>query len=340
MIQSARPARQPARLPWSWERLVHERAVALGNAIDKSTSLTYSSALNSYLAFVHMHELPIEPSEDTLSFYVVYMSHHINPRSVNSYLSGICQQLESMYPSVRLARKSPMVQRTLKGCLRLKGSPTCRKRALTLDDLGTVISHYHNSLQHDDLLFVAMLLTGFFALMRLGELTFSNDPALHDWRKVTRRSSVLMTDDRYEFFLPAHKADRFFEGNKIVVMAQQFKHQPLLHFSNYIKSRDKMLPLASPLWLTAAGTVPTRAFFISRIRHFFDGKVAGQSMRAGGATMLAEHGVSPPVIQGMGRWSSEAFQIYVRKSPAMILGMLLANTSQSANLRVHAPTPL
>ena len=56
--------------------------------------------------------------------------------------------------------------------------------------------------------------------------------------------------------------------------------------------------------------------------------------------MLAEHGVSPPVIQGMGRWSSEAFQIYVQKSPAMILGMLLANTSQSANLRVHAPTPL
>ena len=81
MIQSSRPARQPARLPWSREQLVHERAVALGNAIDKSTSLTYSSALNSYLAFVHMHHLPIDPSEDTLSFYVVYMSHLVLPRS-------------------------------------------------------------------------------------------------------------------------------------------------------------------------------------------------------------------------------------------------------------------
>ena len=327
MIHSARKARQPERLPWSRERLVHERAIALGNAIDKSTFLTYSSALNSYLAFVHMHQLPVEPTEDTLSFYVIYMSHHINPRSVNSYLSGICQQLEALYPNVRHAHKSPMVQHTLKGCLRLKGTPTSRKRALTLDDLGDVINHYQTSTFHDDLLFVAMLVTGFFALMHLGELTFPNDPALRDWRKVIRRSSVVITDDHYEFFLPAHKADRFFEGNKIVVMAKQFCHQPLRHFHEYIASRDSLLPLASPLWLTANGSIPTRSFFITRIRLFFDNKVAGQSMRAGGATSLAEHGVSPPVIQGMGRWSSEAFQIYVRKSPAMILGMLLANTS-------------
>ena len=236
MIHSARKARQPERLPWSREQLVHERAIALGNAIDKSTFLTYSSALNSYLAFVHMHQLPVEPTEDTLSFYVIYMSHHINPRSVNSYLSGICQQLEALYPNVCHARKSPMVQRTLKGCLRLKGTPTSRKRALTLDDLGDVINHYQTSTFHDDLLFVAMLVTGFFALMRLGELTFPNNPALRDWRKVIQRSSVVITDDHYEFFLPAHKADRFFEGNKIVVMAKQFCHQPLRHFRKYIAS--------------------------------------------------------------------------------------------------------
>lgn len=55
--------------------------------------------------------------------------------------------------------------------MRMMGIATVRKRALTLDDLGTVIQHYHNSTKHDDLLFVAMILTGFFALMCLGELT-------------------------------------------------------------------------------------------------------------------------------------------------------------------------
>jgi len=167
-----------------------------------------------------------------------------------------------------------MVQRTLKGCLWLKGTPTSQKWALTLDDLGDVINHYQTSTFHDNLLFVAMLVTGLFALMRLGELTFPNNPAVRNWRKVIQHSSVVITDDHYEFFLPAHKTDRFFKGNKIVVMAKQFCHQPLHHFCKYIASRDSLLPLASPLWLTVNVSIPTRSFFITCIRLFFDNKVA------------------------------------------------------------------
>ena len=93
MIQGTHSSRQPTREIWTMDRLVHERAVALGNDIDKSTLKSYSSALNSFISFVKTHQLPMEPTPDTLSFYVVYMSHFINPRSVNTYLSGITQQL-------------------------------------------------------------------------------------------------------------------------------------------------------------------------------------------------------------------------------------------------------
>ena len=68
----------------------------------------------------------------------------------------------------------------------MKGTPINRKCALTLDNLGRVIVFYANSTRHDDLLFVAMLLTGFFALLRLGEMTFPDDKSIRDWRKVTR----------------------------------------------------------------------------------------------------------------------------------------------------------
>jgi len=196
-MEGSRPSRQPAREAWSRECLVHERAVALGNAMDSSTLKTYGLALNSYLSFVKNHDLPVEPTEDTLSFFTVYMSHHINPRSVNTYLSGICQQLEPFFPSVREARNSRLVQRTLQGCMRLKGRATVRKEALTLDDLAMVLSHYNTSQDHDDLLFVSMLLTGFFALMRLGELTFPDNKSIHNWRKVTQRKSVIVSDDTY-----------------------------------------------------------------------------------------------------------------------------------------------
>ena len=335
MMEGGRKSRQPIRVPWTREQLVHERAVALGNSIDKSTRLTYNSALNSYISFVTAHELPVNPTEDTLSFFTVYMCNHISPKSVNSYLSGIVQQLEGDFPGVRAARNSRLVAKTLAGCMRMHGQATKRKDALTLEDLDIVIKHYEHSTKHDDRLFVAMLVTGFFALMRLGELTFSDDEKLHNWKKIIRRSSVLIHgSSHYEFLLPAHKADKFFEGNKTVVRAQQYRHNPLLHFQSYLNSRDHLHSLASPLWITEAGHIPTRSFFMTRLRFFFSAKIGGQSMRAGGATSLAEHGVSPSLIQAMGRWSSSAFLVYIRKNPAIIQGMLHARPA------THPPSPI
>lgn len=322
MIPGKRMARQPVRTAWSRERLIHERAIALGNVIDKSTLSNYSSALNSYLNFVKIHDLPVEPTPDTLSLFTVYMCFHINPRSVNTYLSGISQQLETHFPTVKAARNSSLVRRTLKGCMRMRGRATVRKRALTTDDLRLVVNHYKHSTSHDDLLFLAMLFTGFFGLLRLGELTFPDDTSLHNWKKVTRRNTVTVSESQYEFLLPGHKADRYFEGNKIIIPARRFRHRPLHHFSQYLSSRDSLHPVASPLWLTESGSVPSRAFFITRLRLFFTKDVAGQSMRAGGATALAEHGVSPSIIQASGRWASEAFLVYIRKNPTLLQGFL------------------
>ena len=250
MNLGSRKARQPTRAAWSMERLVHERALALGHVIDKSTLSNYSSALNSYLNFVTLHALPVEPTPDTLSLYTVYMCHHINPRSVNTYLSGISQQLEANFPAVKEARNSTLVRRTWQGCMRMKGVATVRKRALTTDDLNLVIARCHMSTDHDDLLFLAMLLTGFFGLLRLGEMTFPDDTSLRNWKKVTRRNTVKVTIQHYEFLLPGHKADRFFEGNKIIIPSRRFGVYPLQFFSKYLASRDALHPVASPLWLT------------------------------------------------------------------------------------------
>ena len=327
MISSHVRSRQPARDAWPRDRLLRERAIALGLAINTSTLKTYSSALNSYLTFVRLHDLPVEPTPDTLSFFVVFMSHHIEPRSVKSYLSGICQQLEPYFPNVRASRHTPLVERTMKGSLRLKSSPIKRKRALTLSDLSKVLNETSHSNSHDDKLFRTMLLTGFFALMRLGELSFPNDVKLRNWKKVTKRSSVSISDEQYEFHLPSHKADPFFEGNHIIVKKKQYSNiNPLLFFQEYIASRDSLFPLASPLWLTSKGKIPTRDFFIKRLRLFFSNDIAGQSMRAGGATSLAENGVPPSLIQLLGCWSSDAFLIYIRKNPILIQALLYLQT--------------
>ena len=198
---------------------VHERTVATSNSIDLSTQQMYGSALNSWLAFVEMHHFLIEPSIDTLSFFIVYMSHHISPWSVKLYLSGLVQLLEPEFPQIREIRSSLLVSRVMKGCLKMRNQEVKRKKPLSIGDLQFINYRFHQSRVHDDVLFAALISTGFHGLLCLGELTFPDSPALHDWRKVTKRSTITLQNQEYEFFLPAHKADRFFEGNRVIIRA-------------------------------------------------------------------------------------------------------------------------
>ena len=283
-----------------------------------------------------MHDYPLEPSPDTLSLFPIYMCHHLKPDSVGTYLSGICHQLEPYFPDVRSSRNSALVHRTLQGCKRIHAIPTSCKRALTLGDLDTVVNTLSSSTDYDDQLFLAQLLTGFFALFRLGEITYPDDPQLRDPRKVTKRMSVCITDSSYSLFLPGHKADRFFEGNTIIVRRNTNNFDPHTHFKTYLHARDRKFPFSSPLWLTSNGSIPTRSFFIRRLRCFFDTDTAGQSIRAGGATSLAENGVPPSIIQAIGRWASDTFKIYVRKNPVMIQALLFGQTKRSQSTFLHA----
>ncbi|KAF7293575.1 RNase H domain-containing protein [Mycena indigotica] len=137
----------------------------------------------------------------------------------------------------------------------------------------------------------------------------------------TPSASVALSDHSYEYWLPAHKADIAFEGNRIIISDAT----ALLHFRRYLTSRDHLLPLNPYLWARENGQIPARAWFIRRLRHLFaDPNIAGQSLRAGGATALAEDGALPHIIQAAGWWSSDAFYVYLRKHPTLLHGILRA----------------
>ena len=323
MMSISPSARQPKRLPWSRERLHRERAFALGHAIDLRTRITYSSHLQSYLTFCKLHDFLIDPTPDTLSFYIVYMSHHIKPESVNSYLSGICHELENLFPHVRQTRRSQLVSRTLQGCLKLYNSPTNRKRPLTIDDILCLITAYplHS---HDNKLFMAIVMCGFFALHRLGELTISDDHRLQESRKIIARSSAHCSTHTFGYMLPAHKADRIFEGSAILIPSSHEDVNPQPFFQAYLQSRDHRFPFHPQLFLTSTGASPTRNWFLSRLHtHIFD-NVAGHSLRAGGATYFASIGWPDDRIQSLGRWKSNNFHIYIRKNPVVLQALLHA----------------
>jgi hypothetical protein len=318
MFKISPTSRQPQREAWTMDRLVNERSISLGYSLDASSFGTYTSALNSYLTFCNLHSLPVDPTPDTLSFYIVFLSSHIEPRSVNSYVSGICRQLEPFFPEVRQNRKTILVSRTMAGCLRRFGTPIKRKSPFSHADLLLVRDRYASVPSHDDLLFITLLFTGFHALLRLGELVFPDKKELRNYRKISLRHTVAILPTQYSYFLPSHKGDKFFEGNTILVQKLTTHTDPYVHFLNYIESRDRLFPLHPELWLTSRGHVPTRYWFISRLRKLFPKNFAGQSLRSGGATSLAEAGADLDTIQAIGRWSSTAFRIYLRKNPVLL----------------------
>ena len=173
----SRPTRQPKREAWSMERLVHERAMALRNTIDPSTLQNYSSSLNSYLAFTRLHHLPTDPTEDSLSFFVVYMSRHISPKSISTYLSGICQQLEPFFPEVRQIRHSKLVRKTLQGCLKMYSLPARQKEPLAVHHLQSIVSSFESQVpSHNDLLFLSCLSLGFQPFSILANSPFLTTP--------------------------------------------------------------------------------------------------------------------------------------------------------------------
>ena len=80
-----------------------------------------------------------------------------------------------------------------------------------------VLASYGPAPVHDDLLFITQLFTGTECLMRLGELTWPDQLSLQDYRKVSMRHSVELLANAVSFWLPRHKSDQYFEGNRLYI---------------------------------------------------------------------------------------------------------------------------
>jgi hypothetical protein len=246
---------------------------------------------------------------------------------VDSYLSGICNQLETLFPEVRTVRNSTLVCRTLKGAKWRHRKSTSRKAPLSWSHLSSIFEAYESSRAHDDLLFQAQLITGFCGLMRLGDLT---DPDRNDTCDPAKRclhSSLQWNAQSYSFLLPRHKSDVFFEGDHILVQKRTSHPDPHRMMVLYVTSRDKLWPLMPELWVKLDGTIPKRSWFLNRLRTFLPPQLAGHSLRAGGATALAIAGTRHELIKAAGRWSSDAFERYIRKNPFLLQAMLVGTSS-------------
>ena len=280
-------SRQPLRQPWLLSRLLHECAVTMGMALECLSITAYNSHLNSYLMFCHIHNCPIYPSVDTLSFFVVFMSAHICLDSVAVYLTGVCNHLAHEFPKVHQHCASPIVKHTLAGCLWCAHQqPICRPPV--------ALTHIHDAVHaatldssHDDLLFTTLLATGFHMLMCLSELVWPNSIQLQSHRKVILCHSFICDNDSYCFTLPTYKTIKAGHRDEVLVCSFTATADPLPIMQCYVCSHDTLSYYSSKLWLTSEALIPTCSWFMHCLWNACGSKFTGNSMQACGATALA-----------------------------------------------------
>lgn len=163
---------------------------------------------------------------------------------------------------------------------------------------------------------------GFAGLHWLGDLTIPNSENLFDDRKTILRISFQFSKcKRFAcYHLPYSKSDSSFLGTEIII--RNFENTsacPIKLLMSYLRVRDTNFISSRPLFITSNGSQPSRSWFLSRFHTFFSKSFSGHSLRSGGATALAQAGYSLDDIKSAGRWSSDAFLIYIRGHVALRL---------------------
>jgi hypothetical protein len=290
------------------------------STISKSSLKKYKSGFKSFANFCILFSLEFNPSVQNLCDYVSFASRSISPRSVRAYLVGIRHIFKLEFPSVHCFTLHQDVKDTMKSCMKEWSKLVVRKNPLSLKQIESVVSHSSGS--HDDRLFLALLGIGFGGLHRLGEMTVPDSKDLFNAKKIILRSSLQFSTcgNFVQYHLPYSKCDSTFVGAPIII--QSFVNTtgcPVKLLKSYLRSRDKLFIASQELFITSSGSPPSRKWFLERFHQHFDKTFSGHSLRSGGATALAQAGATMDYIKSAGRWSSEAFLIYVRGHVALRL---------------------
>ncbi|KAF5366749.1 hypothetical protein D9758_006543 [Tetrapyrgos nigripes] len=306
--------------------LIDERVSFLqAHAIEESTLAGYKTGARDYVTFCINHNLSLEPTISTLCRYIAYTSQFI--ASGPDYLTGTHHFLREIYPEFATNRASHAVQATIIGSRKFRADAVHRKLPLKTSHLDAFYNLYLENPTYDNLLFITILSCMFYGVHRAGELIAKRQC---DIRKTVKRSSLKFDGNCVSYKLPYHKGDWFYHGSEIL-LGKHVSANPVFLLRTYSKLRDSLHKHKFPLFLKEDGSLPTRSWFEGIFFKLVNREYGGHSVRAGGATYYASLGLSESIIQALGRWSSDAWHIYIRDHATVQAEIQLSTLRQFEN---------
>ena len=286
------------------------------NGLKSNTRNTYSSAQKQYMLFCHQHQLPPMPaSEDQLLVYVAHLHRRgLSSSSVSVYLAAV----RSLHICAGLAdplKNCPRLTLALKG-FGIQAHGPKQKLPITSNILSQ-LRVFSETTYDTYMLWTAMNL-GYFALLRASEFCVTNgfnhrvDLCLNDVSFIDESHMVV--------FIKCSKTDKFSNGIELHIGCSNDQVCAVCSMLRYLDSRRAHIssnPLL-PLFIMSNGTPLSRTLLCKHIKlcmcmlGYCPEHYSGHSLRAGGATDAAKNGLSDWELKLLGRWSSHAYQRYIR----------------------------
>jgi hypothetical protein len=235
------------------------------------------------------------------------------------------------------AFKDPRIDLVIRGSKRVHGEGTRRiRQPLTEDILRRIVLQISDS-EHDGVNMKAALCTGFAAFLRSGEFTWDSwDLTTSPLRHIARKHVQFNADSSVTLTLPASKTDPYANGIEIHLALSPNSPLCPVRALRCLFNKHPTAP-DSPLFARRAGAF-SKAFFISKIREYLlkagipTRGFSGHSLRKGAAVSAVAKGLSRDEIKRLGRWQSDAVDIYINDLPkAALTANLLALNSRLLN---------
>ena len=255
--------------------------------------------------------------------FVPQSSTTLKAESIKVYLAGI-QSLHLENGFLSPLSNCLRLERVLRGIKRTQRHGQRQRLPITFSVLRRIHGILNLSI-FDDALFWAACCTGFYGFLRSGEFTTKTktfDPetnlALSDI-KVDRyiEPTVLLVS------IKCSKTDPFRKGYTLrlgVSRSEVCAVKAVLHYLHMRGGGE------GPLFQHQNGLPLTRSKLTFWLREAvpragLQGNYSGHSFRIGAASTAAEAGVPDHLIKTMGRWTSNAYQLYIHTPPEVLVTM-------------------
>lgn len=297
------------------------------SGVRPNTDRTYTSAQKQFISFCDKYALQSLPSsEETLLMYVAFLQRlGLRHTTVRVYLAAVryLHILEG-YPSPLEGRLR--LNQALKA-LQLNGEPPKQKCAITVNILSTM--HNFMTDTYSDHLYWAAMTLAYFGCLRSSEFTVPGacvyDARIHLSIGDVTFHTLTSGESYVQVLVKRSKTDKTNRGFKVFIGCSQKTVCGYCALQKYTSLRLAN-SCTGAYFQFPNGCILTKSLFVKQTKLLVSlvglpvDQYSGHSYRSGSATSGAAAGLADWEIKMLGRWSSDAYQRYIRTPVPVLVG--------------------